>query len=132
MNPRIASELALLRQQYADVDHKIANNMHWFRVGNLKTPDEPGKWVPNRIAAVFAVTEGYPGAQPYGFFVPAELHLNDQAPSGNPAPNPPPFEGSWRFLSWSPEGWQPAADVSTGSNLWGWVRSFTHRLREGI
>lgn len=129
MNPRIEAELALLRQHYAKVDYLAANAMHWFRVQPLKTPEN---WSPAETPVVFAVTEGHPGAQPYGFFVPSGLNLNGKPPSENQAPHPPPFEGSWRFLSWQPEGWRPAADVGSGSNLWGWVRSFMHRLREGV
>ena len=129
MNKRMNDELALLRQHYAKVDYLAANAMHWFMVQMLKTPD---KWSPVEIPGVFAVTEGYPGAQPYGFFVPDALNLNGKPPSEHQAPHPPPFEGKWRFLSWQPEGWHATADVSSGSNLWGWVRTFMHRLREGV
>jgi len=128
MNPRIEAELALLRQHYAQVDYLAANALHWFKVHVLKTPEG---WSPPEIPVVFAVTEGHPGAQPYGFYVPAELSLNGKPPSEHKAPHQPPFEGAWRFLSWQPEGWRATGDVRTGSNLWGWVRTFIHRLREG-
>ena len=129
MTGRIDAELNLLRQHYAKVDYLAANAMHWFRVEVLKTPDE---WSPRGIPVVFAVTEGHPGAEPYGFFVPEDLNLKGTPPSGKKVPHPPPFEGRWRFLSWKPEGWHATADVGSGSNLWGWVRSFMHRLREGV
>lgn len=129
MTPRIEAELALLRRQYRQVDYMAAHAMHWFRVHVLKTPDG---WSPDEISVVFAVTEGHPGAPPYGFFVPQGLTRDGTPPSEHGPPHPPPFEGAWRFLSWSPEGWQPSADISGGSNLWGWVRTFMHRLREGI
>lgn len=129
MNARIEAELALLRSHYERVDYLAAHAMHWFKVETLKAPEG---WSPTKIPVAFAVTEGHPGAQPYGFFVPEGLNLMGQTPSGNDAPHPPPFDGRWRFLSWQPEGWQASADVSAGSNLWGWVRTFMHRLREGV
>ena len=129
MNTRIEAELALLRLHYTRVDYVAANAMHWFGVQMLKTPE---KWAPAEIPVVFAVTEGYPGVQPYGFFVPQQLSLDGKPPSEHGAPHPPPFEGKWRFLSWQPVEWHPTGDVGSGSNLWGWVRTFMHRLREGI
>lgn len=128
MNRRIEAELALLRLHYAKVEHIATNAMHWFLVEPLLAPEG---WSSGEVPVVFAVTEGHPGAEPYGFFVPADLQFNGQAPSDSSASHPPPFPGQWRFLSWKPEGWKAAGDVRTGSNLWGWVRSFVHRLREG-
>lgn len=128
MNPRIEAELRLLRRHYEQVDYLAANAMHWFRVQFLITPE---CWSPDQVPVVFAVGEGHPGAQPYGFYVPVELMLNGAAPSEHKAPHQPPFEGKWRFLSWQPVGWNPQSDVRTGSNLWGWVRSFIGRLKEG-
>tara|TARA_R110001606_G_scaffold399304_1_gene584226 strand:+ start:4904 stop:5293 length:390 start_codon:yes stop_codon:yes gene_type:complete len=129
MSARIDAELSLLRQHYADVEHRTENGMHWFSVQFVNAPDG---WMPAEVPVIFAVTEGHPGAQPYGFFVPVSLSLNGKPPSENPAPHPPPFKGEWRFLSWQPVDWRPTGDVRTGSNLWGWVRSFHHRLREGL
>lgn len=129
MNARIEAELALLRQHFERVDHLAVNFMHWLRIQFLKTPEG---WSPEEIPAVFAITEGHPGVQPYGFFVPDELKFKGKPPSEHQAPHPPPFEGNWRFLSWQPMGWHATVDVRSGSNLWGWVRSFTQRLREGV
>lgn len=132
MNARMTEELALLRQHYEKVEYSTDNAMHWFRVQSLNTPDEPGQWSPPRIPVVFAVTEGYPGIPPYGFFVPGGLNLNGKPPSESSAPHQLPFEGEWRFLSWASESWCATADVQSGSNLWGYVRTFIHRLREGV
>ena len=129
MNTRIESELALLRQHFDHVEYVLENNMHWFKVQSLKMPDG---WSPARIPVVFSVTEGYPGAEPYGFFVPVELNLDGTQPTDGEAPNQPPFDKSWRFLSWSSVEWQPTADLRTGSNLWNWVQTFPHRMREGV
>jgi hypothetical protein len=129
VNARIEAELALLRQHYRQVDYLAAHAMHWFRVHALKVPEG---WSHTDIPAVFAVTEGHPGVQPYGFFVPKSLTKGNMPPSEHPAPHPPPFDGAWRFLSWNPVGWQATADISIGSNLWAWARTFVHRLREGV
>lgn len=128
MNPRIEAELALLRQHYAQVDYLLLDAVHWFKVESLRTPDG---WSPQEISVVFSVTEGYPSAKPYGFFVPIELDLNGEPPDG-PAQNPSVFDGDWRFLSWDVEDWSGTANMHSGSNLWNWVRSFSCRLREGI
>ena len=125
---RIEAELELLGLHFRHVEHTEASGLHWFRVEGLRTPEG---WTPELIHVAFSVTQGYPGAEPYGFFVPADLAQAGAPPSEHQAPHPPPFPGNWRFLSWQPEGWRPTADVQTGSNLWGWVRSFMHRLREG-
>ena len=125
---RIEAELALLRLHFSEVACKDAGGLHWFRVETLRTPDG---WSPNDVAVVFSVTQGFPGAEPYGFYVPADLTFNSQTPSDHQAPHQPPFGGKWRFLSWNPVGWRATADINSGSNLWAWVRSFLHRLQEG-
>jgi hypothetical protein len=88
MNARIEAELALLRQHYQQVDYLAAHAMHWFRVHALKMPEG---WSHTDIPAVFGVTEGHPGVQPYGFFVPKCLTKGGKPPSEHPAPHPPPF-----------------------------------------
>lgn len=128
MEARTEAELSLLRLYYRTVEHRSANGLHWFLVGQIRTPQD---WSPDAIDVAFSVTEGHPGAQPYGFFVPEDLTFQGALPTQNSAQHQPPFPGSWRFLSWQPVDWRPTADVRSGSNLWGWVRSFVQRLREG-
>lgn len=91
----------------------------------------PTGWTPEAVPVAFWVTQGYPGVQPYGFFVPAALAFPGDPPVAG-LPQQPPFGGAWRFLSTQPEEWRAGADVRTGSNLWGWVRSFTPRMQEGV
>ena len=129
MKARIEAELELLRQHFDNVEHVLENRMHWFRVQSLKMPEG---WAPAKSLVVFSVTEGYPGAEPYGFFVPVELNLDGKPPAENEAPHQPPFDGSWRFLSWTPVDWKSTTDLHTGSNLWDWVRTFPHRMQEGL
>ncbi len=125
---RLDQELELLRLHYRNVEHIERDGLHWFRVVCIHTPPE---WSPDTIPVVFSVTQGHPGAAPYGFYVPAELVRNGAPPLEHPAPHQPPFSGAWRFLSWQAVNWRPTAEVATGDNLWGWVRSFAQRLREG-
>lgn len=126
MNARLLAELELLRGHYDAVE--FYENGNWFLVGKYNAPRP---WTPNRIDVVFSVTTGYPGAQPYGFFVPASMRHNGRPPTAGSAKATPPFEGDWIFLSWQPNNWRPTADIQTGSNLWGWCRGFQARLAEG-
>ena len=129
VNARIEAELALLRQHFEHVEHVLENRMHWFSVQSLKMPEG---WTPSRVAVVFSITEGYPGAEPYGFLVPVELSLHGQRLAASGAPHQPPFVGSWVFLSWAPEGWRATAEIHAGSNLLAWVRTFPFRMEEGV
>ena len=128
MKERIKAELALLRRYYDTVDYTECSNVHWFKVEGVRTAPN---WSSEATVVVFSVTQGYPGAPPYGFYVPAELMYAGHPPDQRPAPHQPPFAGAWRFLSWTLENWQPEADLTTGSNLWSWVRSFVKRFEEG-
>ena len=128
MEARINEELALLRRHYDAVEYIETSEIHWFRVEAVRTAPN---WSSDTTVVAFSVTQGYPGAEPYGFYVPIELMYGGHPPDEHSAPYQPPFTGTWRFLSWSPENWQQTADVTTGSNLWGWVRSFVRRFEEG-
>lgn len=128
MNARIEAELKLLRLHYDQAEHIESDGLHWFHVQGVRTPDG---WSPDVIAVAFSVTQGYPGAQPYGFFVPMALVLGGMPPSESSAQHQPPFPGVWRFLSWTLEDWRATDDIRTGGNLWAWVRSFPQRLKEG-
>jgi hypothetical protein len=128
VNARIEAELALLRLHYDKVEHVEASGLHWFRVEPVRTTEN---WSADSTPAAFSVTQGHPGAPPYGFYIPAELKYANAPPSENSTPNQPPFAGQWRFLSWQAVDWRPTANVTSGANLWGWVRSFIQRFGEG-
>lgn len=128
MSPRIKLELELLRVHYSNVTYKERGGSHWFRLGDYPVPTP---WAPRPGPVVFSVTSGHPGPEPYGFFVPAALRHHGNPPQTTTPPHQPPFEGAWLFLSWAPVGWRATSDVSSGSNLWGWARSFMARFREG-
>jgi hypothetical protein len=128
VTPRIQKELELLRRYYPDLEYR--EDGQWVL---LKRYLLPVPWKPNEIPICFQIPVGYPGAPPYGFYVPTGLTHDGNPPenASNP-PNPPPFPGQWRILSWTPEGeWRATNDVETGSNLWGWCRGFSERFRSG-
>lgn len=125
---RMEAELNLLRPHYTTVEYTVADEMYWFRVEPVRTAQG---WSSEATPVVFSVTSGYPGAEPYGFYIPEKLSYENAPPAEHTAQHQSPFSGIWRFLSWAPDGWQPAGDVTAGSNLWAWVRSFVRRFEEG-
>jgi Multiubiquitin len=127
-NSRIGKEVLLLRRNFEDVEYKEVKNLHWFKIEGYSLPSLLS---PEKISVVFSVTSGHPVPKPYGFYVPTGIqHSGGVLNFSNPQ-HPPPFSGSWRFVSWDVENWRPGADVATGDNLWGWARSFRSRLLEG-
>jgi hypothetical protein len=125
---RIGQELALLQKNFDAVEYKENGNLHWFKVDGYCLPEGLS---PAIVSVVFSVTFGHPVPKPYGFYVPAGICFREKVLNLNNPQHPPPFAGNWRFASWDVENWRPGADVTTGDNLWGWVRSFRNRLLEG-
>ena len=124
---RIAQELALLRRYYGgDVEYVEAGD--WVLLPRYPVPPPCS---PSPAPISFNLRPGYPGIEPYGFYARADLQFNRQRYNPASAQSNPPFDGQWIFFSWAPEGWVGTADAMTGSNLWGWARSFASRLREG-
>jgi hypothetical protein len=127
MQARIQQELDLLRRYYPDLEYREAGQ--WVLLPRYFAP---APWSPSQIPVCFQIPVGYAGTPPYGFYVPASLTYQGQAPNNaSSPPNPPPFPGAWRILSWTPEDWRPTGDVMTGSNLWGWCRGLVERFRSG-
>lgn len=125
---RLEQELVLLKKNFGEVDHQQVNGLHWFRI---RAYQMPAGWNPSPGPVVFSVQTGYPGVQPYAFYVSADLSLNGAVPAHRDPPHQPPFPGNWRALSWTCENWRATASVVSGSNLLNWARSFAERLREG-
>lgn len=119
---RIADELELLKRYYPDIEYQFANGLHWFYLPNLVFDMERPS-----IPVVFYVTEGHPGAEPYGFFFP-QSETSTLPVKNTRAKVCPPFEGAWTFVSWSPVTWRPKGDLISGDNLWGWSRGFKAAL----
>lgn len=129
MHERIEAELQLLRNRFPDMEYRPDG--HWFRIPSYSLPEG---WNRKLTEVAFLVPVGYPGTPPYGIYAPLDLLFNGARPDNFvPAPNPPPFVGSWGIFSWTPaEGqWRPTADLQRGSNLLNFVMSFGDRFREG-
>src|SRR5262245_44119486 len=92
----------------------------------------PAGWSMPQIDETFEISDAFPGAPPYGIYVPAGLRFNGQQPQNyrEPAERQPPFGGTWGIFSWTVADagdWQPAASVERGVNLLQWVRGFSQR-----
>ena len=130
MNDRISEELDILRQSYPGLEYVPSGQ--WVRIPDYSLP--PG-WNRQATDVAFQIpSPGYPGAHPYGLYVPAGILFGGTRPRNytEPANNKPPFTGVWGVFSWQPENWSPAAHISAGSNLWTWVKGFSVRFREGL
>ena len=115
-------ELELVRGRFPNVEYQPEGR--WVRITSYPLPED---WSRETTDVAFQIGDGYPGAQPYGFYVPSGILFQGTTPGSytDPAPNQPPFEGPWGFFSWAPKsGWFPASDVRQGANLLDWVRGF--------
>lgn len=135
MRPRLAAEVALLRECYLGLEHAELGGEDWFRIPAYRVPGEVainGALV-DTIPVVFKVNAAYPhqGGEPYGFAVPQGLTIRGSEPTNAGATFAPPFGGTWRVFSWAPDGWVPTDDPRIGSNLLSFVRSFSVRVKEG-
>lgn len=134
MRPRIEQELALLREIYSAVDHVEEAGEDWFQLPRYAVPPgwQRGGKNADDLPVAFLIKADYPGAAPYGFLLPKELNFGGAAPknTGDP-PKPVPFPGEWLHFSWSVENWTATDDVTKGSNLVAWCRSFAVRLKDG-
>ncbi len=123
---RIEQELELVR---AVVPGLQLHGKDWGLLPGQKLPE---KWAPSTCDIAFQIPNGYPGAQPYGIFVPATITFNGTAPRKFTASAPQcPFPGKWGLLSWQPESWKPGATPTSGTNLVNWILSFAKRFQEG-
>lgn len=130
MNDRIEAELELLRQRYPDLIFEEIGL--WVCIPAYPVPVE---WSAASIDTCFQIPDAYPGAAPYGIYVPSGFRYSTGVPSNytEPAATQPPFTGEWGVFSWMPEdgAWKPSAIVSEGSNLLNWVIGFNDRFRGG-
>jgi hypothetical protein len=104
----------------------------WFLIPNyeLRLPD----WNYEYLPISFRAQVGYPGAQPYGFFVPADIQFKGSTPQNFQAQvsDRPPFDGDWGIFSWSPQDqWKPGTTPQSGSNFFNFALSFAERFRSG-
>lgn len=130
MQSRIDQELVLLRKYYSSLEYQ--QNDQWIRIASYPLPPD---WNKEITDVAFQIPIGYPGAPPYGIYVPVGLLHKGSMPNNykEPAENRPPFDGTWGFFSWThTDPWKPTGDLITGANLLNWVRGFSDRFREGI
>lgn len=126
MDRRIEQELALLR----GIHPNLRYHDRWALIPQYELP---AGWSPAVLDVVFFIRQGFPGVSPYGIYVPAGIRYNGQQPKNykEPAPQQPPFEGSWGVFSWEAADWRPTANPRNGHNLVNWVQGFAHRFKEG-
>jgi len=130
MEDRVREELNILRKSYEEMEYIPEGQ--WVKIPRYRLPSG---WNRESTDVVFQIpSKGYPGAHPYGLYVPAGMKFGETIPKNytEPANNTPPFSGSWGIFSWQPEQWIPSANITAGSNLWAWVRGFSERFKEGI
>lgn len=126
---RIEVELGLLRKDHPDLEYKD----RWVRIPRFKLP--VGIWNADSVELCFEIPAGYPGQAPYGFYVRPEILLkgpNGQAavPGAYASGQQTVFGPGWGKFSWQHDGWRPTADLVSGSNLAGFVRTALDRLME--
>ena len=128
MTERIQAELALIRQAFPDAMYQEVGC--WVCLPSYPLPEG---W--NRVATdvAFQISDGYPTAPPYGFYVHSGIQFKEAIPNNytDTASNKPPFEGTWGQFSWTPKEWKATGDVRRGSNLLQWARGFADRFQEG-
>ena len=127
---RLGLDIDLLRDHFPDLEYCHP----WVR---LPARLMPKGWEPHIADVALLIPEGYPGALPYGIYVPVGMRFNGQLPNNytEPAATQPPFDGEWGVFSWtveSQEEWQVTTDVRKGANLLRWAQGFSVRFQEGI
>lgn len=125
---RIEAELVFLRSVFPTL--RVEGN--WILLPGFPLP---GGWSRPSIDVAFLVPDGFPGAPPYGIYVPSSLRFGGNPPQNfaERADTQPPFGGDWGILSWSVEDgdWVPGATVEKGANLLHWARGIGKRFAEG-
>jgi hypothetical protein len=116
VSERIEHELALLLSLYPDLEWRP--DTFWVRIPAYPVPSGP--WEPTV------------GEQPYAFFVrPGLTAVDGRHITNYTYPTPTCFGDGWGQFSWAPEVWAPHVEITRGSNMLNFVRSFADRLREG-
>ena len=130
IDQRLEQELALVQGRFRNAQRTGT----WFLIPDYSLSDEG--WGLAVTPVAFRAPPGYPGAQPYGIFVPAGLRYRGARPQSyqEPAGEKPPFPpDAWGLLSWGPDDaqWRAGATPATGSNLLNFALGFSVRFRQG-
>lgn len=127
VNDRIEQELTLLQTVFPDLEWRP--DAFWVRIPAYPIPS--GTWVESEVEVACRIPPTV-GEQPYAFFVRPGLTVVDGRQITNYTyPASTCFGDGWGQFSWAPEVWAPHADITRGSNMLNFVRSFADRLREG-
>ena len=127
VSERIEQELALLRTVYPDLEWRP--DTFWVRVPAYPVPSGP--WVQPVVEVACRIPPTV-GEQPYAFFLRPGLTAADGRELTNyNYPSSTCFGDDWGQFSWAPEVWTPHVEITRGSNMLNFVRSFADRLREG-
>ena len=70
MTERIQQELLLLRSYYHQLEYVDVG--HWVLIGNYTLPSD-SQWNRDKVDICFQIPAAYPGAPPYGFYVPSDI-----------------------------------------------------------
>ena len=129
MTERIQVELSLIQQAFPDMVYQEEGS--WVYLPSYPLPKG---WNREATDVAFQISDGYPAAPPYGFYVPSGIEFDGTTPNNytDPASNQPPFGETWGIFSWAPiDGeWKPTGDARRGSNLLQWARGFANRFQE--
>jgi len=124
MHERVKSEIDLLRQKQAKLQHD--DKFSWVLIAEYPLP--PERYNKSTTQLLFLIPPGYPNTGPDNFFVDGDLKLKDGSnPPGfnagsNSSSGNAPVSGNWGWFSWHPTSWQPAATIEGGDNLLTFVR----------
>lgn len=135
MRDRISKEISLLRAKYEKIQHDERDGIDWIKLPSYSVPEgwRVDGQLTDAIPIVFSVPSTYPGTPPYAFLAPASINFNGSTPANTTkAPEHHPFQGEWVQFSWSVANWAASVELTKGSNLLAWCRSFRTRFEEGI
>jgi hypothetical protein len=124
---RIEQELILLRAVYPDLEWRP--DAFWARIPDYAVP--PALWEPPEVEVAFRIPPTV-GEQPYAFWIrPGLRAIGGRQITNYTHPTSTCFGDGWGQFSWAPEVWAPHVEITRGSNMLNFVRSFADRLREG-
>lgn len=127
MTERLDQELALLRSVYPDLEWR--SDAFWVRIPEYAVPSD--LWVPSVVEVACRIPPTA-GEQPYAFYVHPGLSAADsRAITNYTFPASTCFGEDWGQFSWAPDAWAPHVEITRGSNMLNFVRSFADRFREG-
>lgn len=124
----VTEELRLLKGFWPDLEFVPEGN--WVLRRNYSLP--PG-WNKKFVDLAIRIPAGFPGEQPYSFWVSGGLALESGVtiPSYTfPSVTIPTSNESWGQFSWTSETWTPGAEPGQGMGMVHFAQSVWRRLLE--